>query len=94
MPPAPAVENQAVTSSAYTLVLAGAYDPITPPQYGQLATVSLKHSYYMTFPGVGHGASVGDICPYRVALDFVNNPKVKPETGCVSVMTEPQFFTR
>ena len=75
-------------------MLSGAYDPITPPQYGQMVALMLKHSYYMMFPGVGHGASVGDICPYRVALDFVDNPTVKPETGCVSVMTEPQFVIR
>jgi pimeloyl-ACP methyl ester carboxylesterase len=92
--PAPPVENQPVKSSIYTLVLAGQYDPITPPGYGWQAAQTLNHSYYFEFPGVGHGVSVGDRCPYQVAIAFFDNPKVKPEIGCISVMTEPRFITR
>jgi hypothetical protein len=91
---APPVENKAVSSAAYTLVLAGAYDPVTPPRYGQLAAQSLKNSFYIEFPGVGHGASVGDRCPYQVALAFLDNPKTRPEIGCISAMIEPQFVTK
>jgi pimeloyl-ACP methyl ester carboxylesterase len=88
------VENKAVVSDAYTLVLAGAYDPITPPRYGQLAAQSLKNSFYIEFPGVGHGASVGHWCPYQVALAFLENPKTRPEIGCIAAMLEPQFVTK
>jgi pimeloyl-ACP methyl ester carboxylesterase len=91
--PAPAIENQPVKSPIYTLVLAGQYDPITPPGYGWQAAQGLNHSFLFEFPGVGHGVSVGDVCPYKVAIAFLDNPKTKPEIGCISVMTEPQFIT-
>jgi pimeloyl-ACP methyl ester carboxylesterase len=92
--PAPPVENQPVTSNIPTLVMAGQYDPITPPAYGHMAAKTIKGSYMFEFPGVGHGASVGDICPYRVAIAFFDNPKTRPDIGCVSTMTEPHFVTR
>ncbi len=91
---APAIENEPVKSSIYTLVEAGQYDPITPPDYGRMAAQGLSHSYYFEFPGVGHGASVGDPCPYKVAVAFVNNPKVKPQAGCISLMAAARFITR
>jgi hypothetical protein len=53
-----------------------------------------EHSFYIEFPGVGHGASVGDLCLYRVALAFLDNPKTRPEIGCISAMIEPQFVTK
>src|SRR5262249_36888240 len=92
--PASAIENKPVTSAVPTLVMAGAYDPITPPSYGWQVAQTLRHSFYFEFPGVGHGASVGDICPYKVALAFFNNPKTKPSIDCISTMQEPQFVTR
>ena len=92
--PAPPVENQPVKSPVYTLVLAGEYDPITPPGYGWQAAQTLNHSFLFEFPGVGHGVSVGDPCPYKVAIAFVDNPKTKPEIGCISTMTEPQFVVQ
>jgi pimeloyl-ACP methyl ester carboxylesterase len=91
--PAPAIENKAVTSPIQTLVMSGTYDPITPPSYGWQAAQTLKHSFYFEFPGVGHGASVSDICPYMVAIAFVENPLVRPEIGCISGMTEPSFIS-
>jgi len=91
--PAPAVENQPVTSTIQTLVMSGAYYPITPPSYGYQASQTLKHSFYFEFPGVGHGASVSDICPYKVAIAFIDNPLVRPNIGCISGMTEPDFIS-
>jgi len=92
--PAPAIENKPVTSTIYTLVLSGQYDPITPPSYGYMAAQSLKHSFLYEFPGVGHGVSVGDRCPYQVAIKFIDEPTKKPDIACISLMTEPRFYTK
>ena len=75
-------------------ILSGEYDPITPPGYGWSAAQTLKHSFYYQFPGIGHGVSIGDLCPYDVTLAFWDKPTVKPDIACVSIMIEPQFKTR
>ncbi|MBN8564565.1 MULTISPECIES: alpha/beta fold hydrolase [Leptolyngbya] len=41
-----------------TLVLNGAYDPVTPQPYGEAVAKNLKTAYVYDFPGVGHGALV------------------------------------
>ena len=61
-------ENEAVVSAIPTLVLAGEYDPITPPEWGKLAAVNLTNSFYFEFPATGHGASVSGRCPLAVTL--------------------------
>jgi pimeloyl-ACP methyl ester carboxylesterase len=95
---APEIENKAVvidkTKKIPTLLLSGEYDPITPPRYAGLVAQTLPGSWQFQFPGVGHGVSVGDACPYRVALAFFDKPTAKPEIGCMSTMSQPQFVTR
>ncbi len=94
VPQRPAIEKKAVTSAVPTLVLAGEYDPITPPGWGYLASQTLKHSYYLQFPGVGHGVSIGDTCPYRVTQSFLKDPSIRPDIGCMSFMGDPVFITK
>jgi hypothetical protein len=47
------VENEPVSSDIPTLVLAGEYDPITPPAFGLLAAETLPNSYYLRVPRPG-----------------------------------------
>jgi pimeloyl-ACP methyl ester carboxylesterase len=89
--PAGPVENQPVHSDIPTLVLAGEYDPITPPAWGQMVANDLGHSYFYEFPGVGHGASVADICPLQMTLAFLNDPNVAPDSSCIAQMPPPDF---
>ena len=87
-------ENEAVVSDIPTLVLAGEYDPITPPSWGQLAAGSLSNSFYFEFPGIGHGVSVSGQCPLGVTLAFVERPTVRPDASCIARMGGPAFITR
>lgn len=41
-----------------TLILNGAYDPVTPQPFGEAVAKKLKTAYVYTFPGVGHGALI------------------------------------
>ena len=65
------VENAAITSDIPTLVLAGEYDPITPPAWGELAAATLTQSTYVEFPGVGHGPSADQDCAQVVVRTFL-----------------------
>jgi pimeloyl-ACP methyl ester carboxylesterase len=84
-------ENQAVSSDIPTLVMAGEYDPITPPAWGQLVAENLPNSLFIEFPSVGHGASVSDPCATEIALAFVDNPDQAPDDSCIAQMGGPIF---
>jgi len=88
---ADAVENEPVTSDIPTLVLAGEYDPVTPPAWGQQVAAVLPNSYFFEFPGVGHGASISGECPLSVTLAFLDDPTTEPDAACVAEMAGPDF---
>lgn len=72
----------AVASDVPTLVLAGDFDPITPPRWGKLAAEALVNSYFFTFPGVGHAVIDGGECPVSVVMQFIATPDTAPDASC------------
>jgi pimeloyl-ACP methyl ester carboxylesterase len=89
--PVPAVQKQPVVSSIPTLILAGEYDPITPPDNGRLAARTLSNSYFFQFPATGHGVLSTNKCPDMITTAFLNNPTRQPDARCISTMQEPDF---
>jgi len=89
---APAIENEAVVSDIPTLVMAGEWDPITPPSWGAAVAGNLANSTFVEFPGLGHGVSVGDSCPRSIMLNFLTSPESSLNLSCVERMDEPFFF--
>lgn len=85
------VENEPVRSDIPTLVLAGEYDPITPPDWGALASMTLPHSYFYSFPGFGHGVAVAGDCPMAMTLDFLRDPLLPPDASCLDTLSGPTF---
>lgn len=85
------IENEAITSDLPTLIMAGEYDPITPPAWGQLVGEGLSNHFYFEFPGLGHGASISGDCPLSVAMAFLNDPSTEPNGSCIAEMSPPAF---
>jgi len=84
VPGAAAVENQPVASDIPTLVLSGQFDPITPPDWGELAAQTLSESFFFELPNSGHGASLtGGDCPRSIVLAFLDNPTASPDVSCI-----------
>jgi pimeloyl-ACP methyl ester carboxylesterase len=83
-----------VTSSLPTLVLGGEYDPVTPPQYSQTVTRTLKNSVFLEFPGTGHEAAFSGQCPMDIVLAFYKAPDQQPDATCISKLHEPDFVLR
>ena len=83
VPAAAALENQPVSSAVPTLVLSGQFDPITPPAWGKLTASTLSRSYYFEIPAAGHGSSLTEACPRRLALAFFDNPAAAPGSACL-----------
>lgn len=88
------IENKAVRSDIPTLILAGEFDPITPPAWGRLAGETLKNSQYLEFPGFGHGV-LGNgprdgECSKQIINSFLTDPKTTVDASCINSI-EPPF---
>lgn len=77
------VENEPVRGDVATLILAGEFDPITPPSWGQLAAETLSNSFFFELPNAGHGSSLTVDCPRSLLLAFLDNPQAEPEASCI-----------
>jgi pimeloyl-ACP methyl ester carboxylesterase len=81
VPAAPAVEHQPVDSAIPTLVMSGAFDPITPPSYGALAAQTLVRSQSVVLTEEAHGSSTSP-CGERILRDFLNDPSAAVDSTC------------
>ena len=89
---ADASATEAVQSDLPTLVMAGEYDPITPPSWGRRTADNISESYYFEFPGHGHGTSMVEGCPTQMMIEFFENPNQSPNSTCISQLTGPEFL--
>ena len=81
--PSPAVENEPVRSDIPTLVLAGEYDPITPPEHGMAVAANLSNATFVEFPAVGHGIILEGDCAKSIINAFLDGEDA-PDTSCLS----------
>jgi pimeloyl-ACP methyl ester carboxylesterase len=86
-----AAENEPVASGIPTLVLAGQYDPITPPVWGQIAAGTLPNSFFFEAPSTGHGVAPAGECQGSIAAAFLNNPTGPPDASCLGSIGGPRF---
>lgn len=89
-----AVENTAVSSDIPTLVIAGSFDPVTPPSWAQEVAKTLRNSTYVEVPYAGHGSSLSESCPQQIVLKFIANTTRNVNTSCLKkVEKDFSFFT-
>lgn len=84
-------EKETVLSDIPSLVLAGSFDPATPPYYGKQVAETLGKSYYVEFANMGHVPTADDACAQDIALAFLANPDVEPDRSCL-LRAEPVKF--
>jgi pimeloyl-ACP methyl ester carboxylesterase len=77
--------RQAVLSDVPTLVLAGEFDPVTPPQWGYQAAQGLSRANVFTFPGIGHGVLDSDSCAVELVRAFLDNPNSPQAPACLGL---------
>lgn len=85
--------DQPVASAVPTLILSGAFDPITPPEYATEAASTLSNSYAYVFPAGSHGQMLDGDCADNMILDFLANPSVPPNSSCIQARSAPDFIT-
>lgn len=86
------IENEPVRSDIPTLILAGEYDPVTPPAWGAEAGDALSQDFYFEYPGVGHGATLTNPCGLDMMLAFLDDPNTAPDDACIDEMSPPAFL--
>ncbi len=84
-------ENEPVVSEIPTLILAGAFDPITPPAWGEATGGNISPSYVYTFPNSGHAAISSSACPASIVKSFLADPYSYPQAQCLAQIGAPQF---
>jgi pimeloyl-ACP methyl ester carboxylesterase len=85
------IENERVASDIPTLVLAGLYDPITPPAWARAAMAGLPNGFLVEFPGIGHGVVDNESCADDVVSDFLARPAERPAPACLRRIGPPEF---
>ncbi len=88
---APASITEPVTSDVPTLMLAGAYDPITPPSFATAVEPGFSNGQLAVLPHVGHGV-VGDDCGMSIALGFFADPAADIDRSCIETSKEPSWL--
>ncbi len=75
--------DDAVHSDVPTLLLSGAYDPVTPAPFAEEAAKTLTQAYQIVDPISSHGTAFGDDCINQITLEFLNDPATEPDSRCL-----------
>lgn len=75
-----------IDTDSPVLVLAGAYDPITPVADSKALAESLPRAYYAEFPDLSHGVGL-DWCASQIIQNFIKAPTTPPSTLCLANRT-------
>jgi pimeloyl-ACP methyl ester carboxylesterase len=86
----PAPFNELLTATEVdvpVLVMAGAFDPVTPPDGSRRVAEALGLELVL-LPNAGHGA-VGLDCGRAIWFAFLDDPTAPPDTSCVAEQAPP-----
>jgi pimeloyl-ACP methyl ester carboxylesterase len=82
--------NQPVTSDIPALVLAGRFDPITPPAGTESVASRLRNSTFALWADRGHGVT-GEACAVRIVLAFLTDPAAELDLSCLQEVQAPDL---
>jgi pimeloyl-ACP methyl ester carboxylesterase len=85
------IEREPVRSDVPTLVLAGEFDPITPPAWAHRAAATLSVAGVVEFPGVGHAVITQGECAEGLISAFVDRPTDPADAACAAELTGVEF---
>lgn len=82
--------NSPVTSDVPALVVAGQYDPVTPPAGSERVASRLTNSTFALWPNRGHGVT-GDACAEDLMAAFLEHPELPLNLECLAAISGPTF---
>ena len=72
------------------LVMAGRFDPVTPPAGSKRVAEALDQDLLL-FPNAGHGAVSSSDCARSIWFAFLDDPDQPPDTACMDDLALPPF---
>jgi len=82
-----------VRSDVPALLLAGEFDPITPPAYARLAAQTLSNGTVLEVKSRGHSVVPTTACTRDVMERFLDDPTAPLDTSCVAEVPPVSFVT-
>jgi hypothetical protein len=84
--------NVLTSSSVPSLVVAGSFDPVTPPEDAQELMPYLSNGRLALFTKFSHTPVRCNVCPQNILRSFFENPSA-PDLSCVATEnTKPISF--
>ena len=91
LPPQPPAADHYIESDIPALVLAGSFDPVTPPVWSRTTADHLANSTYVEFGGQGHNVDADNPCANELVVAFLEDPEAELDTSCVLDAPTPSF---
>ncbi|WP_413719049.1 alpha/beta hydrolase [Silicimonas sp. MF1-12-2] len=82
-----------VRSEKPLLLISGAYDPFTPPVYGESLLAQFPAAHHVVFPRGTHGQVVTNMCANALVASFLDEPTSQVETSCIPA-SAPEVVTQ
>ncbi|MCB1802405.1 MAG: alpha/beta hydrolase [Gammaproteobacteria bacterium] len=73
-----------VESDVPTLILAGEFDPVTPPEWAESAALGLAKGTVFVFPAIGHGVLDSHVCAAELVREFLARGDVSRPPACLA----------
>jgi pimeloyl-ACP methyl ester carboxylesterase len=90
VPAAPHDFFEPVRAEVPTLLVSGQYDPVTPPEWGQMAAATLTPSLAVTIANNGHALGRAAFCVGDMALTLVETlDPARIDIGCADDLPSP-----
>lgn len=88
--PADAKANEALKSDVPALILAGEFDPVTPPAWGRRLLRTMPNARFAQVPGQSHGAMFNR-CGGQMTLAFLHDPSASLNGDCLGKLPGVAF---
>lgn len=82
-----------VSGGVAALILSGDADPVTPPEWGEIAARELTSSRHVVVRGAAHGVSVMGCVPKLIAKFLDTRDAAGLDLSCLGRSARPAFFT-
>lgn len=77
-----------------SLIVNGAWDPITPPDLARQIMPGFANGQYLEVPFAGHGPTRSDECTAKVMIAFFDDPSAELDISCVDTANPEPVFAR
>lgn len=84
------IANVAPRTDVPVLILAGEFDPVTPPAWGRRLLRTMPNARFVQIPGQAHGAMFNR-CGGQLTIAFLRDPNAPLNADCVAKLTGPIF---